>query len=153
LTLGGHTVQYTVAAFNPDGRRLASATGKGYSVLVWDMTGLNGGRPFPQVSLSSRDLENHWAALAGADAPQSDRAVWDLALAPQQAVPFLGGRVRPAEVVADPGIERFIADLDHDRFAVRERATEELARRGTAAGPALRKALAKPHSLEVGLRV
>ena len=46
-----------------------------------------------------------------------------------------------------------IADLDHDDFAVREKATRELERLGDVAGPALRKALEGEVSAEVRRRV
>jgi HEAT repeat protein len=48
---------------------------------------------------------------------------------------------------------RLVRDLDDDAFAVREQATVELARLGTGAEPALRKALAGRPSEEVRRRI
>jgi hypothetical protein len=49
-------------------------------------------------------------------------------------------------------VARLIADLDADEFTVREKASTELARIGTAAEGALRKAAANPSSAEVRRR-
>lgn len=50
-------------------------------------------------------------------------------------------------------IERLIADLDDGRFAVRDRATRELAELGELAEPALRRALAGGASPEARRRL
>jgi hypothetical protein len=50
-------------------------------------------------------------------------------------------------------VNRLIADLDHDRFEVRERALVELAKLGKQVEPALRKALQSRTTAEVRLRV
>src|SRR5262249_19679298 len=54
----------------------------------------------------------------------------------------------PAERVA-----RLIADLDDDRFPVREAASRDLEQLAELAGPALRRALAERPSLELRRRV
>jgi hypothetical protein len=51
------------------------------------------------------------------------------------------------------GVARLLADLDSDEFHVREKATAELEKLGRAAATAVRKALEKPASLEVRLRL
>jgi hypothetical protein len=50
-------------------------------------------------------------------------------------------------------MERLIADLDNDKFAVREKATVELERLGERVQPALRKALTNNPSLETRRRI
>src|SRR5262249_1172417 len=55
--------------------------------------------------------------------------------------------------VAAARLERLVRDLDDRAFKVREVASRELAALGDAAGPALRKALARPMSLEMGRRL
>jgi WD40 repeat protein len=133
-------------AFSPDGRRLVSG---GYSntALVWDVAGLFGPtRPAPE--LSPRDLETLWDNLAGVY-----HAVWKLAASPGQSVPFLTERLK-AQPTPDPRrIARLIADLDSNRFKVRQQATEELERLGPKAASALRKALQGQPTLETRMRL
>src|SRR5262249_14621872 len=50
-------------------------------------------------------------------------------------------------------VKRLIAELDYDTFAVRERASEELEKLGTAVEPALREALKATTSAEVRQRL
>jgi WD40 repeat protein len=153
LSLGGHTAQVVVATFSPDGKRLASANSKELGARIWDVTGLKGDSKRGGVVLSPADLDDHWNDLAGEDARKAYRAIWALAAAPEQALPFLRKRVQPAVAVPpDPRIARLLADLDDDHFATREKATRELARLGRRAGPALRQVWDNPPSLEARLR-
>src|SRR5205085_11342930 len=50
-------------------------------------------------------------------------------------------------------IERWIAELDSDRFAVRDNASRELANAGSLAEPALKQALLKLRSVEAERRI
>jgi WD40 repeat protein len=128
-------------AYTPDGRRLVSL---GHStLLVWDATGL--ADTVVPKRLDARELQDLWDALAGGDAPRACGAVWRLAAAPEQAVAFLGERLRPVPAVDPKDIARRIADLDDDDFAVRQRGAEELGKLGERAAVPLRAALeAKP---------
>src|SRR5207249_4252058 len=73
--------------------------------------------------------------------------------APDQSLPLLKSRLRPA-VPADPQrLERWITDLDSNQFNVREKASQELEKVGEPAEPALRKALEAHSSPEVRRRV
>jgi HEAT repeat protein len=111
-----------------------------------------GGRP-RAAAPSPRELEALWADLSGEDAAKAYRAVWALAAAPEQAVPFLQARLRPAVAAdPDPRVARLITDLDDPRFAIREKATQELAKLGKSAGPALRQVLDNSPSPEVRRR-
>ncbi len=78
--------------------------------------------------------------------------VGHLVAAPEKAVAFLGQRLRPAELAADR-LPQLIAHLDDDEFAVRHKASRELAALGSAAADALRAALPKAPSLEAGHRL
>jgi hypothetical protein len=152
LALPGHTAQFTVATFGRDGNRLASAGGN--AVLTWDVSDARSEWRLPSGVVSGGDLEALWTALAGEDACQAYQAIWTLAGTPEQAVPFLRQRLRPAvAAVRDPRIDRLIAHLDDDRFVVREKATQLLANCGKSAGPALHQVLRNPPSLEVRRRV
>jgi WD domain, G-beta repeat len=98
------------------------------------------------------DVETLWADLAG-DAPKAYRAVAGLAASPKQALPLLRERVKPADAADAKQVERLIAELDSDDFATRRRASEELAKLGALAGPALKKAAAGQLSTEARKRV
>src|SRR5262249_53548602 len=74
----------------PARRRSLAAAGGDASVLLWDLTGQKGKKPAP---LTPGRVAALWRLLAGEDAAKGYRAVWELALAPQQAVPFLAGKL------------------------------------------------------------
>jgi hypothetical protein len=138
-------------SFSADGKLLASGS-RDTTALVWDLTGKLQ-RERPAARLSATQLDSLWAHLAGSDAAHAYRAIWSLAAVPQQAVPFLDQRLRPLAPVAAQQLAQLIADLDSDRFTVRQRATEELERLAELAEPVLRKALAGEPSPEMRRRV
>jgi hypothetical protein len=130
----GHRGEVAHLAFAPDGRTFASAA-MDQTVLVWDLWG----RPGP---VSPENREQAWTRLASGNAAEAYQAAAALIGTPRQAVALLRQHMRPA-VAADAGrVARLIADLDKDRFAVREKARKELEALGEQAEPALRKALA-----------
>jgi WD40 repeat protein len=154
-------------AFSPDGRRLALAGGDGTAKVfeapaghkgpaghpAAGVTGPPDGGRLPARDLAPGEVEALWRDLAGADAPRAYRALWGLAAAPKQVVPFLSGRVRPVPPRSRLRIAPLLADLDSDAFAVREKAMQELEGLGDLAEPALRRALAAGPSPEVAKRV
>jgi hypothetical protein len=95
--------------------------------------------------------------LAGSDAAQAYVAIRRLAAAPDQAVPWLRGRLRPvSEPTPRPDARRLrqlLAELDGDDFAVRERATRELEGYGEFARSVYDAVLADKPSEEVRQRV
>lgn len=110
-------------------------------------------RHSPSRSLSETELRRHWDALAGADSAHAYEALWALADAPEQAVPFLASHLRAAAAPKPGQLDRLIADLDSDEFAEREKAQRELERLGERAEPALRKASASSPSAEARRRI
>jgi WD40 repeat protein len=132
------------AAFAPDGRRLL-VDGGDATALLWDLTGS------AQAGLAAAEHDVVWRDLAG-EAGRAYDAVWKLAQAPREGVALLGERLRPAAPVADIPVARRVAELDDEDFAVREKATRDLAAAGEAARAALEKALAESPSAEVRRR-
>src|SRR5262245_7450144 len=134
-------------AFAPDGRL---ATGHPDStILIWDM-------PLPArktESLTARELDRLWADLADTDAAKAWSAVWRMADAPKEALPFLRGRVKPYPTAAADVTRKLLADLDGDSFEVREAAAKRLKELGLHAEPALRAALNAKPSLEQRRRI
>ena len=72
---------------------------------------------------------------------------------PKQAVPFLRERLKPVAAVDNKQIERLIADLESNQFAVRKKATDELEKLGPMARSALDKVKKAQPSLETRRRV
>jgi WD40 repeat protein len=151
--LKGDADSITSVAFTPDGNTLAAAEGPDTAIRLWDVRGLQHVGRRSVVILSDKELESSWNELAGADAAKAYRAIWALAAAPRQAVPWLAARLQPAAPPDAKRLARLIADLDSDEFAVREQAAGALKGLGESAGPALRRLLAGRPSAEVRRRV
>jgi RNA polymerase sigma factor (sigma-70 family) len=141
-------------ALSPDGKMLVS--GGDSTVLVWNMDEVLPAKKRRTPPLAADDLNTLWGDLKADDATQAYRAIWKLADAPDQAISFLRQRLRPAHEPDKNNAERIvqlIGDLDKDAFAVREKASRELATFGREAEPALRKALASGPSAESKRRI
>jgi hypothetical protein len=154
LRRAGHQGPINAVAFSPTGRTLATAGGDN-RVLLWDVTGrLKDGRLAP-TRPTTEELNDLGKQLAGRDAAKAYRAMWALAAAPDKAVPFLAGQIRPAAPPrADAArVARLIAALDADEFTERESASRELEKLGAAAEGALKKALEASPSAEGARRL
>jgi hypothetical protein len=146
----GHRSDLMSLTFAPDGKSLASGSSD-TTILIWKVDDLLRRRDHSS-ELSSRELEPLWNDLAAVDAAKAYRALATLAATPR-SVAFLGQHLRPA-TAADPAqVARLIGELDSQRFAMREKAVEELAKLGELAEPALRKMLATQPSLEFSRRL
>ncbi len=163
-TLKGHTDSIWCVRFAPDGRSLATA-GRDQKVKVWEtatgqerLTLENGLAPVDEKPAppTDKELDEIWAALAGADGAAAQRAMGRLVCAPEKAAPWLAERLKPAakaDATQEKRIGELIAKLDDDDFDAREKATTELAKLGEAAGPILRKALEDASSAEARKRL
>jgi RNA polymerase sigma factor (sigma-70 family) len=148
--LQGHRGWVLGVAFSPDGRRLVSGS-IDTTALVWDVARYTR-REAATARLGADEVRSAWDDLAG-DAGKAYRAVGALAAAPDQAVPFLAERVKPAAAPDPKRVAALLAGLDSERFAEREGATRELEELGGLVEPALRRALAGGPSAEVKRRL
>jgi RNA polymerase sigma factor (sigma-70 family) len=160
-------------AFSPDGRAVLTCD-EAEVVLTEALTGLRrvtllttpsgvprkpgaADAPMPDGAgapvSAARGLQRLWEDLGGADAAAAYRALGALVAAPRQAVPFLAGRLRPAEGAEPKRLARLVADLDSGTFKKRERAFRELEKLGDAAEKALKEILVAPPSVETARRV
>jgi hypothetical protein len=147
--LPGHRGNVTGLLFAREGRRLFTGS-QDATVLLWEVGGLLREGRVPAVKLSDAELTALWDRLGSLEMAGVGLAMQTLARAEDQAAAFAGERVEP--VSADE-VRRWLADLDSDKFEVRERATKELTRLGKFAEPSLRRTLGARPSLEVRRRV
>jgi WD domain, G-beta repeat len=120
----------------PDGTR--AVTGHiDTTALVWDLS-IPARRAKP---LSERELAAGWADLAGDDAAKAYAAIWSLADAPGDSVPFLRTRLRPAVAPTDDEVRKLFGRLDAPAFADREGAEKALRELGESVTSALRDRL------------
>ena len=135
-SLSGHSSNVTSLAFSPDGSRLASGL-RNSTVLLWEVPSTAPAKG--AALLRPGEMAALWADLAGDDARKAHTASWKLTDA--APVPFLSERLKPAPAIDDKRVRKLITDLDADQFAVRQSASEKLARWGHLARPALLEAL------------
>lgn len=132
------------------GGRVATAMTEG-DILVWDLAPAAWPIRKPVGELDREKLDALWSDLA-ADARKAHRAIYKLADAPAQIVPFLKDRLQPV-AVDSKRIEKLLADLDSDSFEKREAASRELVRMRYRVDSVLRRALENRPSLEMRRRL
>jgi hypothetical protein len=103
--------------------------------------------------LTPAELDAAWSNLAGDDAARAYQAIWALAGSMKQSAAWLGERLKPIARADSERTAKLIADLDSNRFAVRDRAARDLEELGEAAVPALREALTGSPSMEMRQRI
>src|SRR6478736_2715093 len=81
----------------------------------------------PQAEMPA-SLAPHWQNLLEADAEKAYASMRQMARTPRQTLAFLRETVKPAVGVDVKVIEDLIRQLGSDRFAVREKAAQELER-------------------------
>jgi hypothetical protein len=120
------------------------------SVVVWPLEPEFCGPP--KEALSQTEVQQHWQALSesrdDAGAATAYRSVCALAQYPAQSLPLIKEKLKPVERIEKKRMQTLIADLDHDDFACREAASQELSRIIYQAEPLLHEALATSKSPE-----
>jgi WD40 repeat protein len=148
----GHLGNITAVAFAPDGRRVFSASDD-TTLLAWDRASLGKSERPPVIALDAKQLDECWNDLASTDAKKAASALWKMVQAPAQTMPYLRARLKPVPAVEEKRIEQLVADLDSNRFVVRQQAYRELAKLGELAAPSLKKAMGGELSLEMKRRI
>ncbi|HWG42285.1 MAG TPA: sigma-70 family RNA polymerase sigma factor [Gemmataceae bacterium] len=133
----------TALAFTPSGQILCGNPDT--TVLAWDI------RP-PRVARSV-PLESAWNDLATRESAASFQSEGRFLAAPADAVKLFAEKIKPVEALDPKRIQRLIADLGSDVFAVREAASQALHGLDEQALPYLEATRKRPESLEVRLRV
>jgi WD40 repeat protein/beta-lactamase regulating signal transducer with metallopeptidase domain len=148
----GHEGRIETLAFAPDGKSITSGSAD-TTVLLWDAATLMKDFPKPQLAeLPDVAVDSLWGDLADEDAAKALQGVLKLTGAPGQAVPYLAERLKPAAAVESQKVEGWIADLESDRFAVRQEASASLLKAGDQVVPALRKVLESQPTIETRKR-
>jgi WD40 repeat protein len=140
----GHRDGVNCLAFSADGKVLVSGSTDGTAV-VWDLeTAAN-----PVRREAVKKLEALWAELASEEAEAAYAAQNSLIAQGDAAVAQLRKGLSPVPAVAPAQIHALIADLNDRRFAVREKAMQELTRLEGQAAPALKQVLETKPSSEI----
>jgi len=139
-------------AFSPDGSYLAGSS-HASTILVWDIRQAIKASKQLAARLQPKELEACWKDLICDDVPKGYKAIWKLTFAPHQAVPFLRERMQPTPVMDAAKIQKWLADLDSDTFAVRQAAAKELEKAGEQVRPFIQDALKVNVTLETRRRL
>lgn len=141
-------------AFSPDSRVLASASSD-TTILLWDVTCSPPAKAPARLpaKLMPSQLDLLWQDLSSTDAAKAYRAIWGVALAASQTVPFVKGRAQQLLPVDRQRIHTLLTELNHDQVARRDKAAQELEKVGALCEPMLRTALQKPPSMDARRRL
>jgi WD40 repeat protein len=147
----GHRAEVSKFAFSHDGRTLVTVS-QDTTALVWDISDLLRTARGSEHEIPSGELKLLWEDLALEDAAKAYQAIGRLARSRKQVLPWLRKHLQPVPAVDARRVAKLVAELDDDRFAIREKATNQLVELGERAIPQLRKALSDHPSLELRQR-
>lgn len=143
--------QVTALAFLSRGDAVVTGLADG-TILVRDVSSARP-KALIEPDADNKKLESLWGNLAGDDARKAHLAAWKLTTIPAKALPFLKKRLHPVRAPDAKKVDRWIADLGSEQFAVRETAAQELKKLGLQAEPAFRRALESKPPLELRRRI
>jgi RNA polymerase sigma factor (sigma-70 family) len=133
----GHQGSIDALAFAPDGKTLTTVS-RDTTGLIWDLTRLKAG--VNKADSGEVNVEALWNDLAGDDAARAYDAICALGTS-AKTISYFKDRLRPAAPPDADKINRLIADLDSEQFAVRKKAGEELLKTEPTAAPLIQNAL------------
>jgi hypothetical protein len=148
----GHIGRVNSLAISADGRFVVSG-GDDTSALVWDATRPRTRDAFIRRESTPADLPARFKDLAGDNAEQAYASVWALVNAPDEAVSILRDQRELFAVTDAEKIRQWIQDLDHNKHADRERASQELGLILDEAESHLKEALRSNRSEEARRRI
>jgi hypothetical protein len=103
--------------------------------------------------LTEKDLDGLWKDLAGADAAKAYQAIQKLVATPKESVPYLKTRLKPIPHPDPKVVQQLFADLNNEKFNVREKATYDLEKLGEVVLGELHKRLQENPTLEMRQRM
>ena len=151
--LSGHEKLVVSVAFSATGRQLVSGSAD-RTALIWDLSQIVPPSQLELIKLDTGTFEKLWLHLAGEDAQRAYKAIGTLGSHPDDSLELIRARLESLTSPANAEhIGELIAALDHDEYAVRERATAELMKLREVAAVALKNAREETASLEVKKRI
>lgn len=100
-------------------------------------------------ALSANELADCWKLMGSSDDREGYRAKWGMIGDGKKAVPFLRERLLVVKPKVEPEkVAKWIQELDHEKFTVREQARRNLETHLDDAAGALRRELGQPISAE-----
>ena len=151
-SLVGHRGKPNSVVFTKDGKTLISA-GDDSTILFWDVAAQTHRPPLSSQPVSTKQLAQWWADLAGDDVVQAYHVIIELVSRSTQVVPWLKERLNREQSMESKQVSELIGDLDSQSYSQREKATTELLRLGAVIGPVLNKKLTEKPSPEVRQRI
>ena len=125
----------------------------GRSVAELDRIDASGLADAPPREWTAAELEEKWQEAGSQDAAAAYRGFWTLVHA-QGSPEFLVGKLKAMQEKAGaPAIKKWLAELDNDDFATREKASESLEGIVDTAADLLEAELARTKSVEVKFRL
>jgi WD40 repeat protein len=139
-----------VFVLSPDSKMLATTSKDGKVLFLWPTTARQLSNSGPSLKLSQEELGTLWADLSNPDCEKIDFAWRTLGAAGDSVVTFLAQQIRPIAMPAVDlkRIEKLVAALDSEKYAIREQAGKELMTVGELAIVPLQRLLEKPTSPE-----
>jgi hypothetical protein len=147
-----HPAGTLAVAYSPDGKRVAAA-GRVEPALVWDVSEQHARKRPDPGKPGAKELDALWTALGDADPAKAYDAVCTLSALPDDTATLVRSRLLADLDRVAKQLALLVADLDHPRFAKREKAMTALRGWGESAEPALRHALKSPSSDETRRRL
>lgn len=121
---GGLGSDVAALAFTPDGTSLAAGL-RDSTILLYDVRKCDPRRGGP-ARLNQTALESLWNDLRSDQAGKAHQALWQLVDDARDSVPFLKSKMRPRDRVDAAAVQKWIADLDSEKFPVRQEAARQL---------------------------